>query len=137
MEKRGIGIIFVLGLLVLAGCNSETIEDNLHDGSQVVMEVDTPQGQVKIEGEPIPPTGGAVKEFDMTAKQWDFEPSTIEVNQGDTVKLHIESIDVIHGIALPAFGINENLEPGKTVDIEFVADKITISRFNIKSKLCR
>ncbi|PNX45912.1 MAG: hypothetical protein BV456_12990 [Thermoplasmata archaeon M8B2D] len=66
---------------------------------------------------------GAVKEFDMIAKQWEFDPSTIEVNQGDTVLLHITSTDVDHGIALPAFGVEEHLNPGETVDVQFVADK--------------
>ena len=59
----------------------------------------------------------------MIAKQWEFEPSSITVNKWDTVKLLIESVDISHGIGLPAFGINERLEPGETTEIEFVADK--------------
>lgn len=64
-----------------------------------------------------------IKEFDITAKKWDFSPSTITVNEGDTVILNVESIDVEHGFALLDFGINEQLSPGETVRIEFVADK--------------
>ena len=64
-----------------------------------------------------------VKEFTIIAKKWNFSPETIVVNQGDTVKLHVESIDVMHGFGLSAFGINEDLELGDIVDIEFVADK--------------
>ena len=64
-----------------------------------------------------------VKEFKMTAKKWEFVPDTITVNEGDTVKLEIESIDVTHGFGLSAFGINENLKSGETVEVEFVADK--------------
>tara|TARA_Y100000310_G_C20440334_1_gene695795 strand:+ start:221 stop:616 length:396 start_codon:yes stop_codon:yes gene_type:complete len=64
-----------------------------------------------------------VKEFDMIARNWDFEPSTITVNEGDTVLLHIQSVDVAHGFGLSAFGINEYLAPGETVDVEFVADQ--------------
>ena len=64
-----------------------------------------------------------VKEFDVEAKKWEFVPSTITVNKGDTVKLHITSTDVGHGFALSAFGINKTLNPGQTVDVEFVADK--------------
>ena len=63
-----------------------------------------------------------IKEFDITAKQWQFIPSTIEVNEGDTVILNIKSIDVSHGIAIPNFGIDEFLSPGNEVKIEFVAD---------------
>ena len=66
---------------------------------------------------------GPVKEFNMVAKQWEFEPSVIQVNKGDTVRLHINSIDVTHGFSMPDFGINVDLEPGKTVDVEFTADK--------------
>lgn len=63
------------------------------------------------------------KEFQMTAKQWKFTPSRIEVNKGDKVILNIKSIDVAHGFALPDFGVNERLEPGKEVTVEFMADK--------------
>lgn len=66
---------------------------------------------------------GTVKEYTMKANQFDFEPSTITASVGDTVKLHITSEDVAHGFALPDFGISKTLNPGETVDIEFVADK--------------
>jgi len=68
-------------------------------------------------------TTAAIKEFTMTAKKWEFTPSIITVNEGDTVKLTIESIDVNHGITLAAFGVSEILSPGNTVDIEFVANQ--------------
>lgn len=66
---------------------------------------------------------GEIKEFDITAKNWEFVPDTITVNEGDTVKLTVTSVDVTHGFSLFEFGINENLKPGKTVEIEFIADK--------------
>ena len=65
----------------------------------------------------------SVKEFSITAKQWEFIPNEITVNEGDIVKLSIESVDVNHGISLREFGVNEFLSPGNTVNIEFVADK--------------
>ena len=68
-------------------------------------------------------TSGAVKEFKMTAKQFAFEPSTIEVNKGDKVRLIVTSTDVPHGIAIPEYGINQRLDTGNPVTIEFVADK--------------
>ncbi len=66
---------------------------------------------------------GEVKEFDMIAKQWEFEPSVIEVNLGDRVDIHVKSVDVAHGFNLPEFGVSERLEPGEVVHVEFVADK--------------
>lgn len=69
------------------------------------------------------PPAAEIKEFTITAKNWEFEPSTITVNKGDTVKLNIKSVDIEHGFTLSEFNVRENLEPGKTVSVEFVADK--------------
>ena len=72
--------------------------------------------------EPIPPAP-QVKEFSLTAKQWEFSPSTITVKKGDHVKLTIKSMDVTHGFNLPDFNVNANLEPNKETVVEFTADK--------------
>ena len=68
-------------------------------------------------------SSSSVKEFTMTAKQFEFAPSMITVKEGDTVKLHITSSDVTHGFSLPAFGVNAQLPAGETNDVQFVADK--------------
>ena len=73
--------------------------------------------------EPIVVSDSKIKEFDITAKKFEFIPSTITVNQGDKVRLNIKSVDVTHGFAISEFGISENLRPGKTVTVEFTADK--------------
>jgi cytochrome c oxidase subunit 2 len=84
----------------------------------------TPAPAPETEPEPAPQQPVAqVRTFNITAKQWDFSPSTITVSQGDTVRLNVTSTDVAHGIAISAFGVNERLEPGKTTAIEFIADK--------------
>ena len=66
---------------------------------------------------------GQVKEFSITAKTFEFIPNEIVVNKGDHVILHIKSIDVTHGFAIAAYDINEQLNPGEEVKVEFVADK--------------
>jgi len=78
---------------------------------------DSEQGQI---GDELVQTN--TKEFDVVAKQWQFIPSTIEVNEGDTVILNIKSVDVSHGIAIPGFNVDEFLSPGNEVRIEFTAD---------------
>jgi len=65
----------------------------------------------------------AVREIEVTAKQWEFIPATITVSQGDKVRLKITSIDVAHGLALPDFDVSAYLAPGKTTTVEFEADK--------------
>ncbi|MCC6807481.1 MAG: Sec-dependent nitrous-oxide reductase [Deltaproteobacteria bacterium] len=56
-----------------------------------------------------------------------FTPDRIEVNEGDTVNLHLTSLeqadDQTHGFALNMYNINVSLEPGKHENITFVADK--------------
>ena len=99
-------IILPMFLLILAGCSHKT-----ENGTPQPTTID------------ISDENQNIVEIDMIAKQWLFEPDVITVNQGDTVKLHIQSIDVDHGIALLDFGVNEKLASGEAVDIEFVADK--------------
>ncbi len=65
----------------------------------------------------------SVREISITAKQWEFVPGTITVQQGERVRLSIASVDVAHGFALPDFGISEYLTPGQTSTVEFTADK--------------
>lgn len=79
--------------------------------------------EIKEIVEGVETVNSEVKEFEIIAKQWEFVPGIITVKQGDNVKLKITSIDVDHGIWLNEFGVNEMLEAGKTVDVEFVADK--------------
>ena len=105
---------------------SGTPDDHPHDEDsegENIVQAETPvPGQTDVE-EMVVALASGVKEFDMTAKKWDFEPSIISVNEGDTVKLNIESIDVTHGFTLFEFDVNERLAPGKTVTVEFIADK--------------
>ena len=69
-----------------------------------------------------PPTG-QVKEFNITAKQWSFEPAEIVASLGDKVRLNLTSADVPHGLAISEYGINQFIKPGETATIEFTADK--------------
>ena len=103
MKHHWIVPVLLLGMLLVSGCISQ------NDSQSSTPDQIEPTGEVKV--------------FEMTARQFSFEPGTITVEKGDTVKLTITSIDVTHGFALPDFGIYENLEPGKMVNVEFVADK--------------
>jgi len=101
-----------------------TTENSTESTSEKVTEV-TNENATEIATEPV----REVKEFEITARQWEFIPSTITVNKGDLVKLNIKSVDVTHGIALPDFGINSVLNRGQETNIEFVADKEGVYSF--------
>lgn len=80
--------------------------------------------------EPQQPVNG----ISMTADYWSFEPSTITVKKGETVRLVITSVSNMmpmmplmfpdHGIDIEDYDIDYTLPVGETVTIEFVADKI-------------
>ena len=62
-------------------------------------------------------------EFNITAKQFEFVPSTIEANKWEIIILNIKSVDVTHGFNLADFGVNEQISPGKTTTVSFNATK--------------
>jgi nitrous-oxide reductase len=63
----------------------------------------------------------------MTAIRSHFTPDRIEVDEGDTVHLHITSVeqaeDQVHGFTIDMYNVNLSLEPGKHENVTFVADK--------------
>ncbi len=118
--KRYLLVLGIFAVLLAAGCSSKTTE-RLPAGSGDAAAVEAVTFQDADAGTAT--ESPAVRQFTMTARQWEFSPDTITVNKGDTVVLSIRSIDVAHGFALPEFGVNERLEPGKVVEVEFVADK--------------
>ena len=110
--KNAIIATLLLGLL-LFGCASQS------------QSTPTPQSQSPAQVT-MPAAVGALtgmKEFTITAKQFEFSPSTITVNKGDKVRLKITSQDTTHGFALPDFGVEQTLDAGKEVMVEFTADK--------------
>lgn len=65
-----------------------------------------------------------VKTFTIVAKRFSFEPATIEVTQGDRVKLVVSSADGVHGLGIRKFRVNKLVPRGGTpVSIEFTADE--------------
>jgi cytochrome c oxidase subunit 2 len=64
-----------------------------------------------------------VRVVEVAARQFEFDPNTIVVGQGEKVRLEVTSKDVTHGFGLAAYGINQVLPPGETQKIEFTADK--------------
>jgi nitrous-oxide reductase len=63
----------------------------------------------------------------MTAIRSHFTPDIIRVKQGDTVHLHLTSLeqakDATHGFTIGSHNIHASLEPGKHVNMTFKADR--------------
>ena len=126
----GLTTLFTLG----AGCNTATetetdvdtsVEVEESDNSLLVPvdpDSDVDETVVVDEDADIEAATPTTQTFDIVAQQFEFSPSTITVNQGDTVVLNLTTADVPHGFSLSQFSVSETITPGKTKTVEFVAD---------------
>lgn len=114
-------IIVAVGLFYFNGYTSQT-EGQVIRIDEITIEP-IPESETEPPVTETPEPIQEIKEFTITAKRFGFTPETITVNQGDQVRLIVTSIDVTHGFSISEYGINEKLEPGKTITVEFIADK--------------
>jgi cytochrome c oxidase subunit II len=68
-------------------------------------------------------TSSPVKEFNVVARRYSFEPATLTVNKGDHVLINVTTEDTKHGFAIDEFRIKQDINPGEKTVIEFTADK--------------
>ncbi|MBW2380513.1 MAG: Sec-dependent nitrous-oxide reductase [Deltaproteobacteria bacterium] len=94
-------------------------------GYDVVTDAPSPNA-VKAKEERIEREGKNVHVY-MTSVRSHFTPDIIRVKKGDTVHLHITNVeqahDATHGFTIGSYNVHSSLEPGKHVDITFVADR--------------
>ena len=65
-----------------------------------------------------------VTTIDVVASRFQFEPATISVVQGETVRLRLHSADRSHSFAIKAFRVKALIpKGGEAVTVEFVADQ--------------
>ena len=115
-------LLAVLAVFLVSACSQQNPEDLVGQGTPVPQKF--PAEDKDVEEMVVEQSqSGEVKEFRITAKQFSFEPGTIEVNKGDKVRLIVTSMDVPHGFSIKEYSINERLDVGKPVTIEFTADK--------------
>ena len=71
------------------------------------------------------PAAPEPKVFEVVARRFAFEPATIEVVEGDRVRLLVRSADGPHGVEIKAFKVKKAVPRAKPGDepvvIEFVA----------------
>ena len=94
-------------------------------GYDVVTDKPSPNA-VKAKEERIEREGKEVHVY-MTSVRSHFTPDIIRVKKGDTVHLHITNVeqahDATHGFTVGSYNVHSSLEPGKHVDITFLADR--------------
>ncbi len=126
MKKIYLLAILLIASVYLIGCTQQATTEKT---PTVPTSPETKAVQKDIEKAPKSPVTKTltptpqIKEFNVQAFRFSFNPAVIEVKEGDKVILHLTSTDVPHGFGLPDFGINEALNPGETKTVEFIADK--------------
>ncbi len=83
----------------------------------------SPEAEKAVTVQVEPPKPRPIKAFDISAKNWVFDPAIIEVQQGDLVVLSVTSLDDEHGIGIAEYDINMKLPAGRTQNASFIADK--------------
>jgi plastocyanin len=67
---------------------------------------------------------GATKEFTVSGSNFKFEPATLTVNKGDTVKITFKNSGGMHNLMIDEFKANtKTIQSGQEDTITFTADK--------------
>jgi cytochrome c oxidase subunit II len=59
----------------------------------------------------------------IAAKRFEFQPAEIRLKAGEPATLAVTSQDVTHGFFSRQLGFDEDLSPGKTVDVHIKPEK--------------
>lgn len=73
------------------------------------------------------PADGERRVFEVIARRYDFEPSTIEVVEGDNVRLLVRSADGPHGVEIKAFRVKKAVPRAKPGDAPITIDFVAAS----------
>ena len=66
---------------------------------------------------------GKIVEINITSFNFGYDPNTITVSAGDTVRITIDNIDFTHSFSVYELGVNEILYPKSISTVEFIAIK--------------
>jgi heme/copper-type cytochrome/quinol oxidase subunit 2 len=74
---------------------------------------------------PVPLAGPAPQErhISVNARTFEFDPSIVRVNRGDTVLIKLQAEDVVHGLYVDGYDVSTQAEPGRPGELRFVADR--------------
>ena len=108
-----------------ASSGADNPTDAMEDKQGNVMENTTTSGSAMDESSKADAmTDVQVKSFTIKGSNFKFEPSTITVNKGDTVKVTFENVGGFHDWVLEEFNVRtKQIGNGTTETVQFVADR--------------
>lgn len=69
-------------------------------------------------------TSANVKEFTVSGSSFKFEPSSLKVKKGDTVKITFKNSGGMHNFVIDDFNVqSKTIKSGETDTVQFTADK--------------
>jgi len=118
----GGALVVVLGAgVVLMSTNSSTPENRSQDTKTESEDMSHSSNSVQEDAQT---TAGNVKKFNVTGKNFTFSPTTLTVNQGDTVQIVFDSSNGTHDFVIDEFNVNSKMvASGGSDTVEFIADK--------------
>ena len=66
----------------------------------------------------------------ITAKKFEYSPSSIKIKKGIPVILEFTSLDKLHGFNCPKLGVRTDIEPGKVSRVRILAQKAGVYEFH-------
>ncbi|MCM8786410.1 MAG: cupredoxin domain-containing protein [Candidatus Omnitrophica bacterium] len=110
-------IELILLILTSFGCSKKK---HMEESASTTKSTSTTTGlEENLSGKVV----NGIREIKVDAFQFGFNPETIVVKKGEKVRLIAKSTDVLHGIAIKEYNVNQELPPNKIKIIEFTADK--------------
>lgn len=88
------------------------------------IDVNPTTGEGTITTPPAPDGVTGVREFTVIGGNFSFTPNTLEVKQGDTVRIAFKNANGFHDFKLDEFNVaSGQIRDGESETVEFIADK--------------
>lgn len=123
----GIFLVGLIGVFLVTRGNKPTVQQ---PSLQEPTIQNTQGGQTSSSGANVSDVStsvvpaGPVKEFTVNGSNFEFDPATIKVKKGDTVKISFVDDDGMHNLVIDGYNVStKTIGPGKQDSVTFVADK--------------
>ncbi|MFA5797021.1 MAG: cupredoxin domain-containing protein [Candidatus Woesearchaeota archaeon] len=122
-------LLFIGVVLFVAGCTQKTTTSISQPSSPQVQQGGA--GQIP-QSAPSQPSSSSTtpRVIKLEAYSWGFNPSTITVKKGETIKLEISATSETHSLTIQGYNVNsDTVSPGHDASVTFTADKVGTFEF--------
>lgn len=114
---------FILLLFLLSSCSQKEDEADLK-AKKIIEYHKTKFDSIPLSGKMV----NGVREINVKALQYRWEPENIVVKKGEKIRLVIESPDVpngfeIEGVQIPGWNLDDTIKKGEKIILEYSADE--------------